>query len=191
MFIQTEETPNPATMKFLPGQDVLGRGTLEIDEESKAAVSPLATALFGIDGIKGVFLGGDFITVTKKAEKDWPVLKPAILSVIMEHFAANRPVVSEGSVPQAAHDADDGEIAKQIREILDVKVRPAVAQDGGDITFQKFEDGVVYLHMKGSCAAAQARPPRSNPASKTCSSTTSPKCAKSANRAEVSPCTSF
>jgi len=152
MFIQTEETPNPATMKFLPGQDVMGQGTLEITDARAAAASPLAEALFRIEGVKGVFLGSDFITVTKGAEKDWPVLKPAILTTIMDHFTNNRPILSHDAEVHPAAAIDDSEIANQIREILDVKVRPAVAQDGGDITFQKFEDGVVYLNLKGSCA---------------------------------------
>jgi Fe-S cluster biogenesis protein NfuA len=154
MFIQTEETPNPATMKFLPGQDVLPQGTLEITSADHAASSPLAEALFAVEGIKGVFFARDFITVTKDAGKDWPVLKPAILTAIMEHFTNNRPVMTETGAAQPATTAaiDNSEIAKQIREILDIKVRPAVAQDGGDITFQKFEDGIVYLNLKGSCA---------------------------------------
>jgi Fe-S cluster biogenesis protein NfuA len=152
MFIQTEETPNPATMKFLPGRDVMSRGTLEVTDARAASASPLAESLFGIEGVKGVFLGKDFITVTKAADKNWPVLKPAILTAIMEHFANNRPVVLDVIEASVTVGADEGEIVKQIREILDVKVRPAVAQDGGDITFQSFEDGVVYLNLKGSCA---------------------------------------
>ena len=155
MFIQTEETPNPATMKFLPGRAVMMQGTLEITDAKAASSSPLAEALFKVEGVKGVFLAPEFITVTKTMEKDWPVLKPSILNVIMEHFTANRPVVSEtlASAPEtSAPAADESDVIKQIREILDVKVRPAVAQDGGDITFQSFEDGVVYLNLKGSCA---------------------------------------
>jgi Fe-S cluster biogenesis protein NfuA len=154
MFIQTEETPNPATMKFLPGREVMMQGTLEITDAKAASASPLAEALFAIEGVKGVFLSREFITVTKTAEKDWPVMKPAILTTIMEHFTANRPVMAEGSETPIAAVAttEDSDIVKQIREILDMKVRPAVAQDGGDITFQSFEDGVVYLHLKGSCA---------------------------------------
>jgi Fe-S cluster biogenesis protein NfuA len=141
-------------MKFLPGREVMGHGTLEVTDARAAANSPLAEALFGIEGVKGVFLGKDFVTVTKAGDKNWPVLKPAILAGIMEHFTNNRPVVLEisGDMPIAPPDADEGEIVKQIREILDVKVRPAVAQDGGDITFQSYEDGVVYLNLKGSCA---------------------------------------
>lgn len=154
MFIQTEETPNPATMKFLPGRDVMGSGTLEVTDARAASNSPLAAALFDIEGVKGVFLGKDFITVTKAGDKNWPVLKPAILAAIMDHFTNNRPVALgiAPSPPGEEVAADEGEIVKQIREILDVKVRPAVAQDGGDITFQSYEDGVVYLNLKGSCA---------------------------------------
>ena len=154
MFIQTEETPNPATMKFLPSREVMGAGTLEITDARAATASPLAGELFKIEGVKGVFLGKDFITVTKEESRDWPVMKPAIIATIMDHFTNERPVVNEdGAMNEApVADIDEDEISKQIREILDVKVRPAVAQDGGDITFQKFEDGVVYLNMKGSCA---------------------------------------
>lgn len=154
MFIQTEETPNPATMKFLPGRAVMVQGTLEITDAKAASASPLAEALFAIEGVKGVFFSREFITVTKSADKDWPVLKPSILTTIMEHFASDRPVLAEGTAEPAATtgDAEDSDIVRQIREILDMKVRPAVAQDGGDITFQSFEDGVVYLNLKGSCA---------------------------------------
>ncbi|MDX2028670.1 MAG: NifU family protein [Alphaproteobacteria bacterium] len=153
MFIQTEETPNPATMKFLPGREVMPQGTLEITDARGAVASPLAQALFGIDGVCGVFLAREFITVTKTADKNWAVLKPAILTSIMEHFTNNRPVVTANiETPSEASTDDNNEITKQIREILDTKVRPAVAQDGGDITFQSFEDGILYLHLKGSCA---------------------------------------
>ncbi len=156
MFIQTEETPNPATMKFLPGQEVLGNGTLDITDASSAAISPLAHALFAQDGVRGVFLGRDFITVTKGPEHDWPVMKPAILAAIMEHYVNKRPMLAGQATADAAADENDdgpdGDVVRQIRDILDHKIRPAVAQDGGDITFQKYEDGVVYLHMKGACA---------------------------------------
>lgn len=154
MFIQTEETPNPATMKFLPGREVLVEGVLDITDAKAAAASPLAEALFAIEGVKGVLLSREFITVTKSAEKDWPVLKPSILTTIMEYLTSNRPVLSGTASPIIAESAadDDSEIVKQIREILDMKVRPAVAQDGGDITFNSFEDGVVFLNLKGSCA---------------------------------------
>ncbi len=152
MFIQTEDTPNPATMKFLPGREVLGaRGPVDMPDAVSASNSPLAQSLFAIEGVKGVFLGSDFVTVTKDDRKDWPTLKPALLAAIMDHFVSERPVLSSEVVATVV-DSDESEIVKQIREILDVKIRPAVAQDGGDITFQSFDDGIVYLHLKGSCA---------------------------------------
>ncbi len=152
MFIQTEQTPNPATLKFLPGRDVLGRGAADFPDRSTAHRSPLAERLFGIEGVEGVFLGADFVTITKAPDRDWYLLKPSILGVIMEHFTANRPVLlDEADDGHAASDEDD-EIVGQIKELLDTRVRPAVAQDGGDITFHGFERGVVYLTMKGSCA---------------------------------------
>jgi len=153
MFIQTEETPNPATLKFLPGRAVMGEGTADFARAEGAERSPLASRLFGVDGVRRVFLGGDFVTVTKADEKDWALLKPALLGVIMEHFTTNQPVMlGEGDAAPAAADEDDDEIVIQIKELLETRVRPAVAQDGGDITFHSFEDGVVYLHMQGSCS---------------------------------------
>ncbi len=152
MFIQTEDTPNPATMKFLPSREVMGDGTLEITDAAGAAASPLAEALFAIEGVTGVFLGRDFITVTKGSEKDWPVLKPAILTSIMDHFTNNRPMVSGAGAAEVVAAHNDTDTVKQIRELIDMKVRPAVAQDGGDIVFENFEDGVVYLKLKGSCS---------------------------------------
>ncbi|MBP2306261.1 NifU family protein [Azospirillum melinis] len=154
MFIQTEQTPNPATLKFLPGRDVLGRGTADFTGREDAARSPLAQRLFEIEGVVGVFLGADFITITKTDARDWFLLKPSILGVIMEHFTADRPVLLEdgGDGHAAAANADDEEIVEQIKELLDTRVRPSVAQDGGDITFQGFERGVVYLAMKGACS---------------------------------------
>lgn len=159
MFIQTEETPNPATLKFLPGRDVMGEGTADFARPEGAERSPLAARLFGIDGVRRVFLGGDFVTVTKADEKDWSLLKPALLGVIMEHFTTNQPVMlgdgvlGGGDVAPASGGSDeDDEIVIQIKELLETRVRPAVAQDGGDIVFHSFEDGVVYLHMQGSCS---------------------------------------
>jgi Fe-S cluster biogenesis protein NfuA len=153
MFIQTEETPNPATLKFLPGRAVMGEGTADFARAEGAERSPLASRLFGVEGVKRVFLGGDFVTVTKADEKDWALLKPALLGVIMEHFTTNQPVMlGEGESAPAAADEDDDEIIIQIKELLETRVRPAVAQDGGDIVFHSFEDGVVYLHMQGSCS---------------------------------------
>jgi len=156
MFIQTEETPNPATLKFLPGRAVMESGTANFPTAVQAERSPLALALFDIEGVSGVFLGGDFITVTKTLEQDWHLMKPTILGVIMEHFTANRPVIVEIAGSGAAAGADSGdedsEIVGQIKELLETRVRPAVAQDGGDIIFQGFEEGVVYLHLQGSCS---------------------------------------
>ena len=150
MFIQTEETPNPATMKFLPGREVLGRGTLDIVSPDAAGQSPLAHSLFGIDGVRGVFLGGDFIAVTKAEEKTWSVMKPPILTAIMDHFSSGKPVLTTNSTEESVTYADP--VIAKIRDLLDHKIRPAVAQDGGDIAFRGFEDGVVYVTLKGACA---------------------------------------
>ena len=155
MFIQTESTPNPATLKFLPGQSVLEVGTADFPSVEAAESSPLATRLFAISGVSGVFFGLDFVTVTKTDETDWDHVKPAILGAIMEHFQSGQPAVTDGSSPasgHAEHTGEDGEIVDQIKELLDTRVRPAVAQDGGDIVFHGFDRGVVYLHMQGACA---------------------------------------
>ncbi|MDF0603048.1 NifU family protein [Psychromarinibacter sp. C21-152] len=154
MFIQTESTPNPATLKFLPGQAVLEAGTADFPSADTAGKSPLARRVFDVEGVTGVFLGSDFVTVTKDEGVAWEHVKPAILGAIMEHFQSGAPVLEgENDAPaHAAHDGPDGEIVGQIKELLDTRVRPAVAQDGGDITFHGFERGVVYLHMQGACA---------------------------------------
>jgi Fe-S cluster biogenesis protein NfuA len=152
MFIQTETTPNPATLKFLPGCTVMAEGTANFAEPTAAARSPLAQALFAVDGVTGVFFGHDFITVTKGEDKEWDTLKPRILGGIMEHFTKGLPVISEGSEEAAASTADDTEIVTQIKELLETRVRPAVAQDGGDIIYHGFEDGIVYLQMQGACS---------------------------------------
>jgi Fe-S cluster biogenesis protein NfuA len=154
MFIQTEETPNPATLKFLPGRPVVTSGTANFTTPEAARISPLAERLFSLPDVQGVFLGTDFITITKSGDSDWYRLKPAILAVIMEHFTAGRPVLLANTVAGAAADGqeDEDEIVAQIKELLETRVRPAVAQDGGDIIFHDFEDGVVYLHMQGSCS---------------------------------------
>ncbi|MEM9476694.1 MAG: NifU family protein [Pseudomonadota bacterium] len=155
MFIQTESTPNPATLKFLPGQTVLEAGTADFPTPEGADKSPLATRVFAVSGVTGVFFGMDFVTVTKSDETEWDHIKPAILGAIMEHFQSGQPVMV-GDAPAAAghadHDGPDGEIVDQIKELLDTRVRPAVAQDGGDITFHGFDRGIVYLHMQGACA---------------------------------------
>jgi Fe-S cluster biogenesis protein NfuA len=152
MFIQTEQTPNPATLKFLPGREVMTQGTADFKDPAAATRSPLAERLFQVQGVAGVFLGSDFVTVTKADEKDWMVLKPAILGIIMEHFAGNRPVILADAAADDDAAAEDDELSAQIRELIDTRVRPAVAQDGGDIIFRGFEDGVVYLHMQGACS---------------------------------------
>ena len=154
MFIQTESTPNPATLKFLPGQSVLGTGTADFPQADTAGKSPLATRIFAVEGVTGVFLGTDFVTVTKAEAVMWDHIKPAILGAIMEHFQSGQPVLEgeQAESAHAAHDGPDGEIVKQIKELLDTRVRPAVAQDGGDITFHGFDRGIVYLHMQGACA---------------------------------------
>jgi Fe-S cluster biogenesis protein NfuA len=155
MFIQTESTPNPATLKFLPGQTVLDAGTADFQTAEAAEVSPLAARIFAVEGVGGVFFGTDFVTVTKDAATEWDHIKPAILGAIMEHYQSGQPVMSgEASAASghAAHDGPDAEVVTQIKELLDTRVRPAVAQDGGDITFHGFDRGVVYLHMQGACA---------------------------------------
>ena len=153
MFIQTEQTPNPATLKFLPGRVVLESGTRDFPVIETAHASPLAEELFRIQGVAGVVLGSDFITVTKDDRFDWPVLKPMILAAIMDHFTAGRPMVLTAEVePSAASGEPDNEVVIQIKELIETRVRPAVAQDGGDIVFKGFEDGVVLLALKGSCA---------------------------------------
>lgn len=154
MFIQTESTPNPSTLKFIPGRPVLTDGTADFRAKSEAGGSPLAQRLFDIDGVRGVFLGSDFISVTKN-ETEWQHLKPMILGVIMEHYQSG----ADGALDAGANDSEEGnydeedaETVKTIKELLETRVRPAVAQDGGDITFSGFRDGIVYLHMRGACA---------------------------------------
>jgi len=154
MFIETEGTPNPATLKFLPGCDVMGLGTADFASRAAALRSLLATALFDLDGVARVFLGGDFVTVTKTDEADWQSLKPRILATLMDHFVAGRPVVDTAMDDEPEEDVDpaDAEIVEQIKELLDTRVRPAVAGDGGDIVFRGFREGIVRLHMQGACS---------------------------------------
>lgn len=152
MFIQTEETPNPATLKFIPGRVVMASGTADFELTGELDRSPLAQGLFDIEGVKRVFLGSDFITVTKADGSDWSVLKPQILGKVMDHFLSSRPVYIGAAESEAADAGEDDEIVAQIKELLDTRVRPAVAQDGGDITFHSYEEGIVYLHMQGSCS---------------------------------------
>ena len=154
MFIETESTPNPATLKFLPGVDVMGASTADFASPDVAGRSPLATALFGLPGVARVFLGGDFITVTKTESEDWQALRPQVLGAIMEHFVAGRPVM-DGQADAGQEEAvapEDREIVDQIKELLDTRVRPAVASDGGDIVFRGYKDGIVRLHMQGACS---------------------------------------
>lgn len=156
MFIQTEATPNPATLKFLPGRTVMAEGTLELRDPGDAARSPLAQRLFGVSGVSGVFLGSDFITVTK-AGGEWPHLKPAILGAIMEHFMSGAPVLAAGEAPELSEEGEffapeDAGTVDTIKDLLETRIRPAVAGDGGDITFRGYKDGTVYLAMKGACS---------------------------------------
>ena len=155
MFIQTESTPNPATLKFLPGRSVLD-GTLEVTDREQATKSPLAEKLFDIPNVSGVFFGSDFITVTKTAG-EWQQLKPLILGAIMEHYMSGAPLLKDGEAADASgedefFDAADAETVKTIKELIETRVRPAVANDGGDITFRGFKDGIVFLSMKGACS---------------------------------------
>lgn len=155
MFIQTETTPNPATLKFLPGEVVLSTGTADFPNRDAAAASPLAGRIFAVPGVEGVFLGSDFVTVTKSDASVWDQIKPSILGAIMEHFQSGDAAVASATPAaggHADHTGPDGDIVVQIKELLDTRVRPAVAQDGGDITFHGFDRGVVYLHMQGACA---------------------------------------
>ncbi|HBD92201.1 MAG: iron transporter [Rhodobacteraceae bacterium GWE1_64_9] len=156
MFIQTESTPNPATLKFLPGQTVLEIGTADFQTVESTEKSPLAARIFAVSGVQGVFFGNDFVTVTKSDATQWDHIKPAILGAIMEHYQSGAPVMqgeaAAGGGHANNHAAEDEDIVRQIKELLDTRVRPAVAQDGGDITFHGFDRGVVYLHMQGACA---------------------------------------
>ena len=159
MFIQTEATPNPATLKFIPGRTVLDNGTMEFVNKDAAARSPLAGRLFEVPGVTGVFYGSDFVTVTKD-DSDWQHLKPAILGAIMEHYMSGAPLLADGTAgnDEALDEEDeffneaDADTVATIKDLIETRVRPAVANDGGDITFRGFKDGIVYLNMKGSCA---------------------------------------
>ncbi|MFZ5609417.1 MAG: NifU family protein [Pseudomonadota bacterium] len=155
MFIATERTPNPATLKFLPGQTVMAHGTANFPDAEAAAAAPLARDLFTLEGVTGVFFGADFISVTQNGA-DWAALKPQVLGLIMDHLSSGAPLleaaVAEGAATGVADDPADAAIVDQIKDLLDSKVRPAVAQDGGDIVYQGFSKGVVYLHMQGACS---------------------------------------
>ena len=154
MFIQTENTPNPNTVKFLPGKPVMTKGVAEFKTMDEAASSMLAQKLFGLDGVEGVFFGSDFISITKKNAAEWEALKTRIMAAIMDHYMTGFPLFREGMDPQENADADedDDELTAQIKELLETRVRPMVAMDGGDIVFDRFEDGIVYLTMRGACS---------------------------------------
>ena len=151
MFIQTEATPNPSTLKFIPGVAVMESGTAFLTSQEDAKISPLALALFMIEGVTAVFLGADFITVTKSDAQGWDVLKPLLLTSIMDHFVSGKPVMLTPGAVQAGSE-DESDTIKQIRELIETRVRPAVAQDGGDIIFRGFQDGIVQLELHGSCS---------------------------------------
>ena len=156
MFIQTEQTPNPQTLKFLPGRVVMTEGTAFFQNIGEAADSPLAKRLFNLDGVIGVFFGSDFITITKSQDLDWQIIKPSILGAVMDHFNSEEPTINKVASINGSEslktDEKDSDVVKQIKELLDTRVRPAVAMDGGDIIYQRFEDGIVYLHMQGACS---------------------------------------
>ena len=156
MFIQTEATPNPATLKFLPGRAVLDAGTLDMPNRQAAGQSPLAERLFDIPNIGGVFFGSDFISVTK-TDGEWQQIKPAILGAIMEHYLSGVPLLAASAQPAEAgtdefFDANDAETVAIIKDLIETRVRPAVAGDGGDITFKGYKEGIVFLQMKGACS---------------------------------------
>lgn len=162
MFIQTEETPNPATLKFMPGKVVMEEGVSHFESAEEARVSPLASRLFSLGGVAAVFYGREFISVTKTESKEWYVLKPPVLGAIMEHFVSNTPLfyaskkedveTQKGQTAEDEYDKDTQAIVNEIKELLETRVRPAVAMDGGDISFERFEDGVVFVSLKGACS---------------------------------------
>ena len=153
MDIQTEFTPNPSSLKFLPGKIVMEKGTADFRNVEEAKRSPFALNLFKIDGVEGVFFGSDFISITKNDNHEWQTLKPSISETIIEYYKSGTAIMPQGEEDKtSASDTEDNEAVIKIKEILDTKVRPAVAKDGGDITFQSFDNGIVYLHMKGSCS---------------------------------------
>ena len=155
MFIQTEQTPNPQTLKFLPGKVVMDEGTAFFQKSEDAHNSPFAKRLFDVDGVEGVFFGSDFITITKNSSTDWQVMKPLVLGSIMDHYNSNEETIVTNKKEENMSlrtSEDDTETVKQIKELLDTRVRPAVAMDGGDIIYDSFKDGIVYLHMQGACS---------------------------------------
>ena len=153
MFIQTEETPNPESLKFIPGKEVNTTEPLNFNESDDKAQSPLVEKLFALGSVKNVFLGSNFITITKKEDQKWEIIKPEILVLMMEYFISNEPILAESeSIGTNEILEDDDELTKQIKELIRERVRPAVSQDGGDITFVSFKNGIVLLELKGACA---------------------------------------
>jgi Fe-S cluster biogenesis protein NfuA len=156
MFIQTEQTPNPATLKFLPGRPVMDNGVADFTDVEDTGPSPLARHLFELGGVTGVFFGVDFITVTKAEDTEWQVIKPLVLGAIMDHYTSGQPIMAEGAATDESDlmedDDADPDVIDQIKELIETRVRPAVAQDGGDIIYKGFKGGTVYLHMRGACA---------------------------------------
>jgi len=154
MFIQTELTPNPMTLKFIPGRVVMQKGTADFPNKEKSKNSPFAKRLFNVDGVEGVFFGSDFITISKNDDSQWELMKPMILGAITDHYTSEDKVMESENIydNKNSQKEEDSEIVKQIKELIETRVRPAVAMDGGDIIFDNFEDGIVYLHMQGSCA---------------------------------------
>jgi Fe-S cluster biogenesis protein NfuA len=165
MFIETETTPNPATLKFLPGEQVMAAGTREFTSEEEAAASPLAEALFSLGDVSGVFFGRDFVSVTAGEGAQWSALKPQVVSMLLDHFVSGAPLFAGGSAGGIAvppeeggadatwgHDPADADIVDQIKELIETRVRPAVANDGGDIVYRGFREGIVYLTMQGACS---------------------------------------
>ena len=160
MFIETETTPNPATLKFLPGQQVMPAGTREFTTPEQAEASPLAEALFDTGEVTNVFFGADFVSVTAAPGADWSALKPQVVAILLDHFVSQAPLFAGGDAagiavpaePEVEDDPADAEIVAQIRELIETRVRPAVAGDGGDITFRGYKEGIVFLHMKGACS---------------------------------------
>ena len=152
MFIQTEATPNPLTLKFTPGVEVMGSGTVFFTGKDDASISPLASALFDIEGVNAVFFGSDFITITKDEASHWEALKPILLTTIMDHFMAGKKVMNDVKVRDEGSGVEDSDLVKQIKELIETRVRPAVAQDGGDIIFHGFSDGIVTLELHGACS---------------------------------------
>ncbi|MGB4058356.1 MAG: NifU family protein, partial [Alphaproteobacteria bacterium] len=151
MFIQTQATPNPATIKFLPGQVVSPSGIFEFKNPGECAASPLAGRLFGIAGVENVFIGSDFVSVSKDGNTDWAMLKPMVLAALMEHLSTGQPVILESEI-KGDEGGEDSDVVMQIKELIETRVRPGVMMDGGDIVFESFENGVVYLRMRGACA---------------------------------------